>query len=114
MGVSRGMKEAQTGDDEEAWKSGNHGFVVGIDPVGSILSTNGVGEISGYQVEGIVRNFFSLIPFAWETLGTVSNYSKTNAVRVHPFCNFFLASSGRGTTSFQKYSCRRPRRSTTG
>ena len=107
------MKEAQTGDDDEAWKSGDHGFVVGIDPVGSILSTNGVGEISGYQVEGIVRNTNSPPLYRGATSMTVSNYSKTN-VRVHPYLHFFLASSGRGTTLFQKFSCRRPRRSTTG
>jgi len=44
------MKETQTGTDEEAWKSGDHGFVVGVDPVGSILAQNGKGEISGYEV----------------------------------------------------------------
>lgn len=50
VGVSRGMKEAQTGEDEELWKAGDNGFVVGVDPVGSILATNGEGDISGYQV----------------------------------------------------------------
>ncbi|KAL7414437.1 tryptophan synthase beta subunit-like PLP-dependent enzyme [Mrakia frigida] len=57
MGVSRGMKEAQTGTDDAAWNSGDHGFVVGVDPVGSILAQNGEGDISGYEVEGIGYDF---------------------------------------------------------
>lgn len=66
MGCSRGMREAQAGESEEeeaAWRRGDRGVVVGVDPEGSILATNGVGEIGGYEVEGIGYDFIPEVSF---------------------------------------------------
>ncbi|CED82420.1 cystathionine beta-synthase [Phaffia rhodozyma] len=64
-GIATAMRNAAGGLDDEStnarWAEGEFGVVVGIDPIGSILATNGEGDVGGYEVEGIGYDFIPAI-----------------------------------------------------